>query len=109
MHTQNNTVHPAVQSQIDLGDTVVTEGQEGPPKQQPRQDSSTTSDPFEVFQQLFSGRRGAYGVSLGASATTQVSPVTPEEYRRHLGSGGKDEAWSLGLNPLRAGRFDRKW
>jgi hypothetical protein len=55
---------------------------------------------LETFSQLFTGRQMAYGVSRGSVATTETKALTTEEYRHHLGGGGSDEAWSLGLNPL---------
>src|SRR6185369_4463471 len=53
------------------------------------------------FRSLFAGRTAAHGTSVAADARTVRKRVTNVEYERHLNSSGGDEAWSLGLCPLR--------
>jgi hypothetical protein len=57
--------------------------------------------PLETYGTLFEGRRSSHGMSKGSQARTEQTEVTPNQYRRHLDGDGTDDAWSLGLNPLR--------
>lgn len=63
--------------------------------------SKSELDPLTTYRMLFEGRRSSHGVSQGFQARTEQTEVTAEQYRRHLGGDGSEQAWSLGLSPLR--------
>lgn len=61
-----------------------------------------TGNEVETFTELFTGFTGGYGESLpGGRVRTTTADVTAALYQRHLSTNGSEDAWSLGIVPLR--------